>query len=361
VREFIQGNVSDHTVNNYSSEIVMNTDVPISSELMSSIDFWNMCMYTVRRGYVPVQLNREQITFLFSLMGKAILPYARSIVLLLRATVSAVHVRVNGNSVNTRRPVTVLESDELMFTDDGFTLLKELGVPSLKDLISSEDSAWFTIIKRWLLATLAFESFHLSYQYDPQEKVKGDDKVQGDDEMSPKEEMDAVDADDELCAQDDGSDEMDESEGGVENDEDMLDDEDAEENGFDRNLGWSDDVDDEEMEEAAFDRFDIDEVDEVHQSGSDDQDDANDNNSSDGSYENVSHGFAPPLNSEAIALSSKFAGVSRSPIIPYQSNFLGSGIVSPGHRGRHFDYHIAAPLMRDLSHLGTIHHAGTIF
>jgi len=368
IHDFIQRRADDNVSHNNSSAIPMNTVVSSSSDLKASIEFWNTCRLTVRKDIVPERLESEEMSLLHSSMSKAILPYARSIVLLLRATVSAIHLRANGNLENLRRPATVLENDELMFNDDGFIILKELGVPSLKDLGSAGDSGWIHLIRRWLLATLAFESFHEPFQYNPKIKVELDGKLHLDDEMSPKEESSAVKFHDETFVQVhvDADDEMEESEGLVHNDETMfdeimMDEEEMEESGLDNNPIWSDDAEDEDMEEAVFDRFDIDEVDDAQQSGSDDQDYASDDYISNGSDGNASHGFAPPLTSDAKALSSKFAGVSRSPIIPYQASFLGNGIISPGHRGRYFDYQIAAPLMRDLSHLGMIHHAGKFF
>ena len=321
-------------------------------------------------------------------MSKAILPFARSIVLLLRASVSAVHVRVNKNPMNLRRPVTVLESDELMFTDDGFLLLKEIGVPLLKDLVSTVE--WFLVIKKWLLAASAFESYHRSNQFNPQETIhdgtelsddnevnrsnhfnpQDNSKSSDDDEMNPKQPMEPalILAAPSVQQHDVMSDEMVDSEDGSEHDEDIMDEDNVDE-------VLADLVGDENMEDAVFDRFDFIEVDEAeqnsdsddndideaHQSDSDDQDEVSQYNGSNGSDEDASHGVAVPLASDAVLLSSNYAGVSRASIIPHQPGFLGSGFIGVGHRGRHFDYHIAAPLMRDLSHLGRIHNSGKTF
>jgi hypothetical protein len=56
---------------------------------------------------------------------------------------------------------------------------------------------------------------------------------------------------------------------------------------------------------------------------------------------------------------SKFAGVSRSSIIPYQPSLLGLVNIGVGKRGSAFDFDSASMVMRDLSHLGMIHRKGT--
>jgi hypothetical protein len=56
---------------------------------------------------------------------------------------------------------------------------------------------------------------------------------------------------------------------------------------------------------------------------------------------------------------SKFAGVSRSSIIPYQPSLLGLVNIGVGKRGSSFDFDSASKVMRDLSHLGMIHRKGT--
>jgi hypothetical protein len=56
-----------------------------------------------------------------------------------------------------------------------------------------------------------------------------------------------------------------------------------------------------------------------------------------------------------------FAYVSQSAIIPYQSSILGISQVGPGPRGARgelFEYNVAISVMRDMSHLGSVHLPG---
>ena len=59
-----------------------------------------------------------------------------------------------------------------------------------------------------------------------------------------------------------------------------------------------------------------------------------------------------------------FSYVSRSAIIPYQPSILGISQVGPGPRGARgelFEYQVANSVMKDLSHLGSIHIPGKEF
>jgi hypothetical protein len=56
-----------------------------------------------------------------------------------------------------------------------------------------------------------------------------------------------------------------------------------------------------------------------------------------------------------------FAHVSRAAILPYQPSILGLSKIGPGprgERGEHFEYNIASHVMKDLSHLGSVHLPG---
>jgi hypothetical protein len=56
-----------------------------------------------------------------------------------------------------------------------------------------------------------------------------------------------------------------------------------------------------------------------------------------------------------------FAFVSRSAIVPYQPSVLGISQIGPGPRGSRgelFEYNVANSIMRDMSHLGSIHFPG---
>jgi len=55
---------------------------------------------------------------------------------------------------------------------------------------------------------------------------------------------------------------------------------------------------------------------------------------------------------------SRFAGVGRSPILPYQPSLLGLVKIGPGKQGAPFEYDVASKVMHDLSHLGMIHRRG---
>lgn len=55
---------------------------------------------------------------------------------------------------------------------------------------------------------------------------------------------------------------------------------------------------------------------------------------------------------------SKFAGVGRLPILPYQPSSLGIVKIGPGKEGSPFEHDAASQVMRDLSNLGMIHRRG---
>ena len=87
----------------------------------------------------------------------------------------------------------------------------------------------------------------------------------------------------------------------------------------------------------------------LHPLTSDLLDDTSDDNSNDN---------ASGMSDKVREVENKFAGVGRSPILPYQPSLLGLVKIGPGKQGAPFEYDAASRVMRDSSHLGMIHRRG---
>jgi hypothetical protein len=99
-------------------------------------------------------------------VGRAILPFSRTLVLLLRACHSAIRERqrkTTGHELRSDLPPDALDkllcNADLMTAEDGFHIFKALQCPLPSALIAS-NSEWFSLINRWLVAVVGLELHH---------------------------------------------------------------------------------------------------------------------------------------------------------------------------------------------------------
>jgi hypothetical protein len=306
-------------------------------------------------------------------VGNAILPFGRTLILLLRASSSALrqrHRRIAKAGIFEETQVDkvvaqISEDPNTMTIEDGFWLLDIIGAPLPSSILHS---SWNSLAKRWLTSLKGFEAYHgtrgKGLIFDENTRtwasVANENSLrctpslqnlrvetssaavevaqllpQGDDSIGDKSDSD-VDLGEE-------SEDL-SSSGSLEDevmefvDEALAADSDEE---HDEALAADSEVDmDVELDDhpGIYDFFDVDDASDVNATL----------NEVDGSK------IPGPIDHV-------FAYVSRSAIIPYQSSILGISQVGPGPRGARgelFEYNVANSVMRDMSHLGSVHLPG---
>ena len=323
-------------------------------------------------------------------VGNAIIPFARTLVLLLRASSSAVrqhhrHSAAGGPTEESQVDKAIakmLDDSETMTIDDGFQLLEIIDAPLPSSILKedSSHSSWISLVSRWLTALTGFEAYHGTRgnglvfdnntkawvsatrgdepankssprsahienlhvetsgsavevaQLPQQEEEEDDDdsdvdfEVESNDSSSASNDDEVMEIVDEALAAD--------SEEELENfDNDMeIDSDDDFDGRAINNFGAAASLLQQELD------FDIDDASDVNASLSEP-----DGSKIPGPYDRM------------------FSYVSRSAIVPYQPSILGLSQVGPGPRGARgelFEYKIANCVMKDLSHLGSIHLPG---
>ncbi|KAL7520416.1 hypothetical protein ACHAWX_006661 [Stephanocyclus meneghinianus] len=353
------------------------------------------------KKYLPNSTRDHRLddSSLLQSVGNAILPFGRSLILLLRASTSIIRQRKRRvcsdglieETAGDEFAFNLLENPDIMASEDGLKLLECFGAPLPSDIMktTSSQSSWHALVDKWLKSFVAFESFHgtrgrgLVFDvgsnswvsiHDASSSVKVAPSVNGTTVGHKKRDLSslhnlhvesspgAVEVAQRLPIQeydhyehidddssDDGmsSDDSDEDEGMEVVDEDVA--------VSDEELEHVDDMDIDL--DADFD-FSLPRRDSFGIAASsftsadmelDMDDDASDTNA----VLREPDGSTIPGPDD-----SAFANVSRAAIIPYQSSISGSQPVGPGPRGAKgdmFEYTIANSLMRDLSHLGMIH------
>lgn len=305
-------------------------------------------------------------------IGRAILPYARSLVLMLRACCAVIRERHSSTGSKTITSETdkylqsILRQEDLMTTEDGFSIAKVLGGPLPTELIDDPNANdWFSLINRWLTATIGFEKHHGS---------SGRSVVQAASLPDGRSTADAAPAQAAPTAYATGrandhvfSDESGEDDTAMDVDEP---------NRFDR-LGIIRRADNDDF----LYRGDIADSDEELADSMDGMDDDAEEmvsfdiagaegrirGASPGGMSNGDTGESDDNSSSAMdeggdddiqELDRRFANSSRSPILPYQPSVLGKAGVGLGRHGSMFEYSIANEVMSDLSHLGLGHQKG---
>jgi len=106
---------------------------------------------------------------LMKAVGYAILPFARTLILLLRVCTSTLRQRqrrertkrIEKPSSTDKRLESVLLSADVMTYDDGFKILYMLGGPMPSKFITADSSfSWNALIGKWIASLNGFESYH---------------------------------------------------------------------------------------------------------------------------------------------------------------------------------------------------------
>ena len=315
-------------------------------------------------------------------VGNAILPFGRTLILLLRASTSILRQRQRIDKNGPEALLKVLEHSQTMKIDDGFRLMEVIDAPLPSAILKSDStSSWTSVITRWLNALLEFEAYH---------GTRGDGLVF--DEMK-KNWIPSSRKDSSATVSSMQNIQVEPSASAVEVAQlppqgDMNDDDHYEEGSEDISVNSSD-IEDEDEEEEEDEQMGLD------FGGSDGESDDADMDVDDvfapqqilarvnnrrainvltsylmsdpdaEMYDDVSDINAALTEPDGCKLSDSndrmFAHVSRAAIIPYQPSILGISKIGPGprgQRGEQFQYKIANNVMKDLSHLGMIHVPG---
>lgn len=268
-------------------------------------------------------------TALLAGAGTSILPFARALVLMLRACTAIVRERqpekFSGDVFDG------LYKSELMSKEDGFLIGKVLHCAKPSDIVKDLNGHWFATINRWLIAVIGLEVHHMAEgtSTNSNDNIQGGEAAQAGITLSPErgavlsddstDEM-AVDVE-ETAASDtrfhlsDGEDSDEELEDGLDDAEEMV--------SLDLALG------------AAFETS-------ASAGGNTESGDTSDHSSS--AMEDID-----------VSSDGKFANVGRSAVLQFQPTLLGIEGVGQGRHGTMFDFVAANRVMSDLSHLGTTH------
>jgi len=318
---------------------------------------------------------------LFGNVARAILPFARSVILMMRACHAAAKSRYrrkgpNSNfedseSKNSEVLESVMNGTETMTTNDGIFILKEMIAPMPSSLIEDTNAYW-KVINRWLTAVIGLEKHHgssgesiLPDLYSPVNVSQNDD----DDDM-------VIDLQEDCIINDGGENQL------TTLDSHQLDSATAQEsfipvdghspahsvdfessNASNEDLGrtrmaaaqfYTESESDEELiEEMDMEDAEelIDMVDQVGSAataggidGEESGDDPSSSGSDEGENQNSTH---------------LFAGLGQSPIISYQPSLLAQASIGPGKQGSMLEAAAASSVMSDLSHLGLVHRKDT--
>lgn len=321
----------------------------------------------------------DDVSLLHS-VGSAILPYCRSLVLLLRASSSVLRQRqrrtTSGISSDKGKSdecnFALLEDCNIMTIDDGMLLFEAIGAPLPSIIIqeSTSDKSWFSLVTRWLKILKGFNTYHStrggglvfntsSSSWVPAKEVcqsmlsettsssfsnlhveSSAAAVEVAHVSDTRQEIFAANEDLQLQGEDVENEVMD-----IADDVDANPDEELEHIDMDVDFEGSDfeDRGDDVLLNAALAA--------MSENFLDLDDDASDVNAT-LVEPNGGHIHGPD--------DRRYCHVSRAVIIPFQPSILGDK-VGPGPRGARgetFDYGIANKAMSDLSHLGMIHLPG---
>jgi len=318
---------------------------------------------------------------LLSSVSYAILPFARTLVLLLRAAFSAAKQKFHGTFNS--EVVTFIEDEDTMYIEDGFYFMQKLGGPLPseinKPIISEVDKNdesmfWHNLVQRWVGALLSFEAYHGSegglLEFDSERKdwvpvapsIKQDFsfKSEEDDanEIASGEKGEVIETFNmSTYVVNDNEDANSDFSGSLgDNGDETMEDEvlDIDEVGIARfGIGQIDsalgiDIDDEMDEAGDVDIFGLPSLpsqvsnDEFTSNQlEDDQSIVLSSNNNDGD--------------DDLSEDKMFANVASASIVPFQPSLLGHRRPGPGPRGSTLDYAAASNILCDLSHLGTIH------
>ena len=312
-------------------------------------------------------------TNLFGNIGRAVLPFSRSVILMMRACDAATKSRSrrkgasaeDADSENLRSFESFLDGTETMTTTDGMFIMKEMGAPMPSALVDESHSCW-KIINRWLTGVIGLEKHHgssgksmLPDLYSPASQDNDTDTMI----VDSQEETVTNEGENKVITQESskiaiftGPD----SSTTVNGSNSPFSSSDLESNStpiiqngmpsvghhfYNDSLGEESDeelIEEMDMEDEEM----IDFVDHVGVAvatggnGEDSGDEPSSSGSDEGENQNTSH---------------LYAGLGESPIISYQPSFLAQAPIGPGKQGLMLEVTAASTVMSDLSHLGMVH------
>ena len=314
---------------------------------------------------------------LFGSVGRAILPFARSVILMMRACNMAIKTRHKklGLTVATgeREAVfqAVIDGTETMTTNDGFFILKEMQ-GTLPSKVIDPSSPWFGLINRWLTSIISLEKHHGSSGSSLVPEMTHVEKMELSRKASPgslagasarslesgvpdaerfaleTENVGSIASAQSMSTEAEVADPQQEqvvgNDGGhpsrffvdrehMDSDDDLIEDMDMSE--AEEMVDFADQVLRARFADAAV---------AAGAPVDHDADDSGDEPSTSGSEDGTEHDS-----------SHVYAGVSQSPIISYQPSLLACHPIGPGRQGSMFETASASAVMADLSHLGLTH------
>ena len=329
---------------------------------------------------------------LFGSLGRALVPFARSLILMLRACSAAVKhrqrrfLRESAGCSSDKTLESILDGSETMESNDGFFILKEMQGPLPSSLIN-ESGEWLPLINRWLASTIGLERHHGSRGLSlipeivpstnaPAVEKKFDPSVAQSVEpgalpfsgaaSSSSSNAPRTHAENGPRTGESRVGRTDGSEDESEDDNIQLDVNGGNERaGLMQFFGDNHDEDLDDSDEDLIEEMEMDEAEEMvgfadqvlgtaafgsvrHAPGSNEGEDSADEPSTSGS-----DGDGDANDSAYV-----FASVSHSPIISYQPSLLAIEQIGPGRQGSVFEAVSASAVMADLSHLGMVHRKG---
>jgi len=298
-------------------------------------------------------------------VGRAILPFARSLLLMLRATVAVSRKRkefgsvaVDESSESERVLNSLIFDRDLMECEDGFFFFKAMRGPTPLALIDGSDE-WLPRLNRWLVSLVGFELHQGSSGKSLLALLVG--KLQGDSTETSDNLPVSLDTHESRVSSNkppaaqpqQGGDEVMADAHPVIAGDNQADFVMVRRGGFQPIIELMGDADN---DEAEMDEVDMDDAEEMMDfadtlmggngstgSGQDEGIESSDENSESGSEDGGAENTM------------EYANVGRSPIIPYQASFLGIEQIGPGRHGALFEYAAASAVMTDLSHLSLVH------
>jgi len=314
---------------------------------------------------------------LFGNVGRAILPFARSVILMMRACYSAANSRVRrkgstGKELSSKTSQvfeSFLDGTETMTTNDGMFILKEMRALMPSALVD-ESNAYWGVINRWLTAVIGLEKHHgssgnsvLPELYSPADLSKKNDTdkmlVDSHEDSVNKKGRDNILTAENSTQPDESTKEQHSPVSSSGYESNNVSNEDVRQNEIPAMAQFYNDSLGEESDEELVEEMDIDDAEELidfvdqdigvaSSTGGIDGEDSGDEPSSSGSDEGGNYDT-----------SHLFAGLEQSPIISYQPSLLAQASIGPGKQGSMLEATAASSVMSDLSHLGLIHRKDT--
>ena len=359
-------------------------DIDVSKESSSVVDLLNHLKVAIRSETKPLSHGDETDKRLLAFVSSAVLPFARTLVLLLRASTSSIRLlskNVRGSIVD------FLENEETMYIEDGIYFMKELGCPMPSEIMVALESGHSTngemsdlagLINRWVRALVTLDTYHGSYGDHLEFNTDGQRLIQRTMKRNHTAKQVSMKKKDDIdpSHSDENGIQMEVSAASSHEDDDEVMHEDAEHNAgfFGANFGGRgdvpigfDDSTDEEMEHVNddFDEIEMDSfginffgMPPLSNDSVEEQPDSNDQSIA-SIYSWDHHEESSPADQRlAKQVDDHYANISTSAIIPFQASFLGNKEPGPGPRGGSLDNVVASTIMHDASHLGLIHRPG---